>query len=135
MPGAARFGPPGPTRDRLVAAVLRGEKTATTSMLADWELEDEPLPSAGDRLDVIDSDEKRVAVIELLSVDVIRLGDADITLARDEGEGFNTVSEWRREHERFWRELVIPRLSGPLAVEVTDETPIVVERFRLVSEG
>jgi uncharacterized protein YhfF len=31
-------------RDRLVAAVLRGEKTATSSLLADLEIEGEPLP-------------------------------------------------------------------------------------------
>jgi uncharacterized protein YhfF len=119
----------------LVAAVLRGEKTAGASLLAEWELDDEPLPSVGDRLEVIDSGEKRVAVIELLSVEVIRLGDADMDLAREEGEGFKTVTEWRLEHERFWREEVIPELSGPLAVELTDETRIVVERFRLVTSA
>jgi uncharacterized protein YhfF len=127
-----RFGTPGPLRDRLVEAVLRGEKTATTSLLAEWEADRERVPRPGERQTVIDSDERPVAVIELTAADVIRLGDADLSLARDEGEGFKTVAEWRREHERFWRERVIPRLPAPLAVPLTDDTQIVVERFRLV---
>jgi uncharacterized protein YhfF len=126
-----RFGLPGPMRDRLVVAVLRGEKTATASLLAEPEAENEPLPAVGDRLTVIDSDEKPVAVIELVAVDIIRLGDADLRLARQEGEGFDTVSEWREAHERFWREQELPGLSKSL----TDDTRIVVERFRLVDSG
>jgi uncharacterized protein YhfF len=69
------------------------------------------------------------------SVDVIRLGDADVSLARDEGEGFKTVTEWRREHESFWRDQVIPRLPARFAVALTDDTPLVVERFRLVGDS
>jgi uncharacterized protein YhfF len=116
-------------RDRIVDAVLRGEKTATSSLLAEWEADRETLPAVGDRLRVIDSEERAVAVIELVSVDVIRLGDADASLAGDEGEGFESVAEWREEHERFWSEQVLPELPDPTAL--TDETRIVVERFRL----
>lgn len=116
-------------RDRLVAALLRGEKTATSSLLEEWEVDRDPLPVAGERLEVVDSDEKRVAVIEVLAVDVIRIGDADADLAREEGEGFSTVAEWREAHERFWNEEVIPKL--PNATALTDDTRIVVERFRL----
>lgn len=129
---AVRFAFPGPERDRLVDAVIRGDKTATSSLLAQWEADGKDLPAAGERREVLDSNDNAVATIELTAVDVIRLCDADHDLAREEGEGFNTVTEWRREHERFWRERVIPTLSGPLAVELTDETRIVVERFRLL---
>jgi uncharacterized protein YhfF len=124
-----RFARPGPLRDRNVDAVLRGEKTATSSLLAEWEADREALPVAGERLEVIDTDEKPVAVIELVSVHVIRLGDADASLASDEGEGFESVAEWREEHERFWSEEVIPKL--PSAPSLSDETQVVVERFRL----
>jgi uncharacterized protein YhfF len=65
-----------------------------------------------------------------LAVDVIQLGDADLTLARDEGEGFESVAEWRRAHERFWGDAVIPTL--PKGFVLTDDTQIVVQRFRLV---
>lgn len=105
---ALRFAFPGPERDRLVDAVLRGEKTATSSLLAQWEADGEVLPAVGDRRAVLGSDNRPVAVVELTAIATIRLGDADLSLAQEEGEGFRTVTEWRREHERFWREHVIP---------------------------
>jgi uncharacterized protein YhfF len=129
-----RLGTPGPMRDRLVAAILSGEKTATSSLLADAEADGGDLPAVGDRLDVVDSEERPVATIELTAIDVIRLGDADLELARDEGEGFNTVTEWRRAHERFWSEHVLPRLRGADR-RLSDDTRIVVERFRLANEA
>jgi uncharacterized protein YhfF len=132
---AVRFAFPGPQRDRLVAAVLRGEKTATSSLLAEWLLDDQELPAAGERRDVLDSGDNPVAVIETTAVDVIRLGDVDLTLAREEGEGFRSVAEWREAHERFWAEEVMPRLPANMAGPLTDDAKIVVVHFRLVANG
>jgi uncharacterized protein YhfF len=129
---AVRFAFPGPERDRLVAAVLRGEKTATSSLLAEWLLDDMELPVAGERRDVLDSNDNSVAVIETTGVDVIRLGDVDLILAREEGEGFESVAQWRQVHERFWADEVIPRLPADMAGPLNDDAKIVVVRFRLV---
>ncbi|HEY8582895.1 MAG TPA: ASCH domain-containing protein [Capillimicrobium sp.] len=123
------FAVPGPLRDQLVCAVLAGEKTATSGLLADYEHEGEPLPRPGDRETVVDSDGRPVAVIEVTGCEVIALGDADLALAIDEGEGFASVQEWRDAHERFWREESLPIIG----LETLDDlTPIVVMRFRLV---
>src|SRR5205823_712878 len=51
------LGAPGPMRDRLVAAVLSGRKTASSSLLADWQREGEPLAVAGQQRVVVDSAE------------------------------------------------------------------------------
>jgi uncharacterized protein YhfF len=130
---AVRFAFQGPDRDRLVAAALRGEKTATSSLLAEWLLDDEELPAAGERRDVLDSDDNPVAVIETTAVDVIRLGDVDLNVAQEEGEGFESVAEWRQAHERFWTDEVMPRLPATMAGPLNDDAQIVVVRFRLVS--
>jgi uncharacterized protein YhfF len=127
------FGAPGSLRDRLVAAVLAGEKTATSSLLTEWESEGETFPVAGELQAVVDSDARPVAIIELLGVDVVRLGDADLELALDEGEGFRSVAEWRRAHERFWKEAAVPSLQEHRVDALDDDTAVVVERFRLVS--
>jgi len=128
-----RFAMPGPLREQLIGAVLRGDKTATSSLLVEWELDHEALPEPGERQIVVDSDDQPVAVIELLAVDVIRLGEADLELALAEGEGFESVAEWREAHERFWREEVIPRLPRKLIAPLNDAELVVVERFQLVS--
>jgi uncharacterized protein YhfF len=129
------FGFPGELRDRLVAAVLTGEKTATSGLLVEWELDGEPVPRAGERFLVVDSAEAPVAVIEMEDVRVLRLADVDITIAHEEGEGFNGVEEWRLAHEAFWNSYadeLRSRLGDP-SWTLVDETPVVVERFRLVN--
>jgi uncharacterized protein YhfF len=132
---AVRFAFPGPERDRLVDAVLKGEKTATSSLLAEWLLDDQELPAVGDRREVLDSGDNPVGVIETTAVDVIRLGDVDIALARDEGEGFQSVAEWREAHLRFWTDEVMPKLPANMAGPLADAAKVVVVRFRLVSGG
>jgi uncharacterized protein YhfF len=50
---AAEFGFPGRLRDTLVAAILRGEKTATASLRAEYEPHtDDALPRVGERFTV-----------------------------------------------------------------------------------
>ena len=44
------FAFPGPLRDKLVAAVLAGKKTATTGLAIEWEVEGEALPVVGQLL-------------------------------------------------------------------------------------
>ncbi|MFJ9407600.1 RNA-binding protein [Streptomyces sp. NPDC101393] len=49
------LGFPGPLRDRLVAAVLSGAKTATTGLLTEYARFDEPLPVVGQQAVLPDS--------------------------------------------------------------------------------
>ncbi|MER5310442.1 ASCH domain-containing protein [Streptomyces sp. NPDC002773] len=123
---------PGPLRDRLVAAVLSGEKVATTGLLVEYEIENEELPEPGERSALIDSDGREVAVVELTEVQVLPLGEADLRLALDEGEGFLSVPEWREAHERFWHSAEMREALGDPGFVVDDSTMVVVERFRVV---
>ena len=116
-----------------MAAVLASAKTATSYLLAEWESEQERLPHVGERETVLGSHAEPVAIIELVGVDVIRLGDADLQLALDEGEGFSSVAEWREAHERFWSEEIVPSLPERRRAAIDDDTLIMVERFRLLS--
>ncbi|MGI5175585.1 ASCH domain-containing protein [Dactylosporangium sp. CA-152071] len=129
-----QFGFPGPLRDALVAAVLNGTKTTTTGLLQDWEIDGEPLPAAGDRSAVVDSAERPVAVIELTGVEVRRLGDVDARHARDEGEGHATVAAWRAGHEEFWHGADYRGWLGDPGFTVDDDTPAVLQRFRVVEK-
>ena len=109
-------------RRTLVDAVLRGEKTATAGLAEDHAPHtDEPLPKPGDRWTLLGFDDEPLAVVETTAVEIVRAGEVDLAFAIDEGEGFETVADWREAHERFW--------AGR---GITDDTPIVAERFRLV---
>jgi len=130
----AEFAFPGPLRDELVGLIVTGAKTTTTGLLAEYELDGEPIGRPGDLSVVIDSDGRRVAVIELIEARVSRLGDVDERHALDEGEGDEDVASWRAGQERFWRSY-LPELRERLAdptFDIDDDTMVVLERFRLV---
>lgn len=157
------FGFPGPLRDRLVTAVLNGTKTATTSLLREYEGEGEyegehaavrgdgyeagregegeggrgtaePLPRAGARGLVLDSAGEAVAVIETTSVRIVPLAEVDEAHARDEGEGHGSVARWRAAHEEFWHGEDMRAALGEPGFTVGDDTEVVLERFRVVAD-
>jgi uncharacterized protein YhfF len=110
-------------RRKLVEAVLRGDKTATSSLRDEYEPHTaEPLPEVGERCMLVGWDDEPLGVVMTTEVRVVPAGQVDLRFARDEGEGFESVADWRKAHERFW--------SGR---SITDETQIVCERFRLMA--
>jgi len=128
----AEFAFPGPLRDQLVAAILAGDKTTTTGLVADYEHEGSPLPRPGLRQAVIDSAGNRVAVIETTAVRVLRLADVDLAHAVGEGEGYASVAEWRAGHERFWHSAQMRAAMDDPGFTVDDDTLVVAEEFRLL---
>ena len=110
-----------PLRRRLVELILSGEKTAGAGLVLDYEAEREKIPEAGDLSVLLDYDDNAVAVLETTEVRVVRAADVDEQFARDEGEGFESVADWREAHERFFE-----------AYPFDDDTQVVCERFRLV---
>jgi uncharacterized protein YhfF len=109
-------------RRQLVAAVLRGEKIATASLREEYEPDtNEQLPQPGESLVLLGYNDEPLGVVKTADVRVVRAGDVDLQFARDEGEGFETVEQWRFGHEQFWADK-----------KITDETLVVCERFTLV---
>jgi uncharacterized protein YhfF len=128
----AEFAFPGPLRDQLVAAILCGAKTSTAGLVLGYERENEPLPGVGQLLAVVDSRDRRVAAIELIEVRVVRLADVDLQHALDEGEGDESVAQWRAGHERFWHSAEVRAELCDPDFTVNDDTLVLAQRFRLV---
>ena len=128
----AEFAFPGPLRERLVAAILGGEKTTTTGLHEEYLREGRPLEEPGQRSLVIDSDGRPVAVIETLEVELRRFADVELQFAIDEGEGFETVAAWRDAHVRFFTSPEMVAALGDPPVMIDDDTIVVCETFRVV---
>jgi len=109
-------------RRQLVDAVLRGDKTATAGLLDDYEAEGETPEPVGSRCALLGYDDEPVAVVEVTETRVVPAAEIDEQFARDEGEGFETVDDWREAHEHFFGRPITP------------ETQIVAVRFRLVEQ-
>ncbi len=120
--------------DRLLAAVLRGEKTATSSLTVGY-LSGEPLPRVGERLTLVDHDGGPHGIVETTRVAIIPLHLVGDDVARDEGEGFANADEWRRDHVAFWGEVIglVRDEAGDPAWELREAEPVVVHWFRLVA--
>ncbi|MCY7366353.1 MAG: ASCH domain-containing protein [Frankiaceae bacterium] len=129
----AEFAFPGRLRDRLVAAILDGSKTSTTGLALEHQREDERLPQVGDRSVLVDSDGRPVAVLEVTSIRFVPLAEVDLSHARDEGEGHQTVAQWRDGHESFWHSSQMRAELGNPDLTVDDATLVVLERFDVVA--
>ena len=128
----AEFGFPGSLRDQLVAAILRGEKTSTTGLHEEYVREGADVETVGTRSVVLDSNGRGVAVIETTEVAVKPMGDVDLAFALEEGEGFESVADWRDAHIRFFTCPEMTALLGDPPVSIDDGTLVVCSRFRVV---
>jgi uncharacterized protein YhfF len=133
--GTLSFGYPGDggLGDRLLAAVLRGEKTATSSLAVEY-LSGESLPRVGDRLTLLDHDGRPHGVVETTRVRIIPLHLVGDDVAHDEGEGFADAAVWRRDHEVFWADVaeLVRAEAGDPDWQLRESEPVVVHWFRLV---
>lgn len=128
----AEFGFPGPLREKLVVAILAGGKTSTTGLLEEYRRDGAPVEKVGKRELVVDSEGRGVAVIETTEVEVKRMGDVDLAFAVDEGEGFETLEDWREAHLRFFTSPEMVAALGAPPVSIDDDTLVVCVRFRVV---
>ncbi len=107
-------------RRQLVKAVLAGEKTATAGLWSEYEAEGALVDVPGTRCQLLGYDDEPVAVVEVIDARRILASEIDEQFARDEGEGFESVEDWRIAHEEFFGQPIEP------------DTEIVAVRFRLV---
>ncbi|MGW4151703.1 ASCH domain-containing protein [Micromonospora chersina] len=121
------LGTPGELRTTLNTLVLSGVKTATAGLLTDeYAAENEELEHVGERLVLVDDDDKLIGVVEVTGVEVVRFADVPWDFARAEGEGDRSIEEWREGHRRYWARVGFP---------VDDDSQVVCIRFRLASAG
>ncbi|MCS0606411.1 ASCH domain-containing protein [Streptomyces sp. LP11] len=124
---------PGPERDRGVAAVLSGRKTALTGLLEIYEHAGEAVPRAGQRFSVRDSEGRPAVTIQLVDVRVVPMAEIDDDFARAEGRGYADAAQWQKAHEEFFRGEGVREFLGRAPV-IDGATLVVAERFRVVDE-
>jgi uncharacterized protein YhfF len=107
-------------RRQLVAAVHAGEKTATSGLWSEFMADGDDVPAAGDRFVLHDFDDRPAGIVEVTDARRVPAGEIDVAFARDEGEGFESVEDWRIAHEQLFQQPIAP------------DTEIVAIRFRLV---
>lgn len=116
------FGDSPEMADELLLLVLAGKKTATCGALRDYPEGSPARPVVGRRDIILDGKGRPAAVVETVEVTVKRFDEVDEAFARDEGEGFGTLPEWRDGHQGFFE-----RHGG-----FSPDMELLCERFRLI---
>ncbi|WP_225047458.1 ASCH domain-containing protein [Lacticaseibacillus kribbianus] len=129
MSSAYAFGDDPETADALSQLVVRGVKTATTSGLALYHLDNEPLPAVGAFDVILDGHGEPVAVTVTTDVTVASYASVGADYAAAEGEGDRTLAYWRRVHDAFFTaEYQAAGLTFDPATAL-----VVQERFRVIA--
>jgi uncharacterized protein YhfF len=126
-PPAWAFGDTPALADELLALVLDGSKTATTSPWWEYETDDEPFPQVGQLSILLDGAGEPRCVIETTEVTVAPMDEVDASFAHAEGEGDRTLATWREDHEHYFRR-TMPRRGCAFDPSM----PLVLERFSLL---
>ena len=123
---------PGPLRDRIVAAILDGDKTSTSSLAEEWRRDGAEFPRVGGLEVVIDSAGEAVCITRNITVTITRLANVPSEHAVAEGEGFDDVAAWRRAHEKFWTSDDYRAAVGEPPIAIDDDTEVVCVSFEVM---
>lgn len=91
------FGDSAEMADRLLECVINGSKRATC-----WSIADGQQIEIGKRMVARDGQGRPRAVIETVELRQRRFCDVDLQFALDEGEGDETLEQWRDGHRAYF---------------------------------
>lgn len=122
------FGATPEVADQLLARVLAGTKTATSSPLRDYGASTGTVPAEGDLSIITDGAGRPRALIQTTSVRTVPFSEVDAEHAAAAGEDDPSLEHWREIHRNLFRESADD--AG-----VPEDLPVVLEEFRVVYAG
>jgi uncharacterized protein YhfF len=111
----------------LADLVLQGKKTATASLVTVNELMPEIAPINNGFSVVTDFNGSPLCVIQTTEIRHLPFDEVDAQFAFDEGEGNQTLENWRNGHWKYFT-----RESQELDIEFNEKSLVACERFRLL---
>ena len=111
-------------RQRLTALSLAGTKVATAGLWQqDYVDEGEDIETVGERQALLDDDDAVAAIVEITRVETHPMHAVPWEFADAEGEGFESIEDWRSGHASYF---------AKHGIAVDDNTPFVCVWFRVV---
>ncbi len=110
----------------LNALVLAGKKTATASLLWEWEFDGDALPVVGQNDALLDWTNEFVGVLCATAINVVPFCEVSKEFATLEGEGDLSLAFWREVH---WS--CFERTCGRIGRTMSEDVPVVCQEFKL----
>ena len=112
---------------RLAGLVVAGRKRATASLKAINELRPDIAPFENTYSIVTDLHGVPKCVIRTISVREVPFGEVELQFALDEGEGDETIKDWREGHSEYFA-----REAAEAGVEFNERSIVCCEHFEVV---
>ena len=114
--------------DEILAALLRGDKRATTGLKCLYELEREPLPQAGQYSVILDGRGLPRCITRITKTDITKFRDITGEYAFIEGEGDKSLNYWKNTH----REVFTRECREDFQMDFSEDMECVCEYFEVV---
>lgn len=122
-----RIGLDDETAEEGARLIISGQKTATSSLLWQYESSGKALPPLGN-LSVVENGRRApVCIVQTTWMEIIRFEDVDAQFAFEYGEGDRTLEGWRK---MFWD--YYSNACAALGREMSPDAPLACERFRVI---
>ena len=114
--------------DEILAALLRGDKRATTGLKCLYELENEKLPQAGQYSVILDSQGLPRCITRITKTEITPFREITEEYAFIEGEGDKSLAYWRDAH----REVFTRECREDFQMDFSEDMECVCEYFEVV---
>ena len=121
------FGNSSEMAKELAELVISGKKIATASLFAVNEMKPEIAPIADGYSVITDFEGNPLCVIQTTEIRHLPFTEVDAKFAFDEGEGDQTLENWRNGHWRYFT-----KEAAELNIEFNEKSLVCCERFRLL---
>ncbi|MCC8146201.1 MAG: ASCH domain-containing protein [Bacteroidales bacterium] len=122
-----KFGSSSDDIDDLANKVLKGEKTATSSLYDYYEMGLKDRSEIGDYLAVLNSKDEEVVLVRVEKIEIVKFGDVSENFAQEEGDG--SLENWISIHRPYYS-----RLLSAIGKELSGDTLLVCEWFSVVTQ-
>lgn len=113
--------------DDLANLVMRGQKTATSSLYVWYERGEERLPQVSDYNVILNGRDEAVCIVETMKVSIVPFNEVTEEHAFKEGEGDRRLETWRTTHRDFFSKELLE-----IGLQFHEEMLVVCEEFQVV---
>lgn len=110
--------------------ILAGDKTGTFTLPWIVAHTDQPAPTVGDYIILVDFDGRPCLLVQLTRIEEVAFGAITTAHTRIDGSPVRDLAVWKPLHTRYWNDLL-----APFDLAVSDAMPVWVEAFELLWSG
>jgi len=115
------------TTSQIIGLIIAGDKTGTFTLPWVVEQTGQPEPTVGDFIILIDFEGVPALVVRLTEIEVVSFADITEQHTAIDGPPVRDLNVWKPMHTDYWN-----RMLAPFGLSVSDEMPVLVEKFELI---